>query len=470
MAKRKYLLIVCHDPSQPWLIEPDTKQNFELWYYNYTGEPLINEETKRKVNIAKTFKDNYGITISKVIETKMLGKGQIFRDLCQYAFEQKYVGIFDGDCKTEVSSINHLFETGDQERWEWFQPAMREGSYFSHGWTMENYPAKYPYQTKEGNEYNLTPFVEIMCPVFSVDLWDFLRPMHQFYDYISGYGLDNALVPACLPYYSDITFPIVYKGATIQHTKPVSDANTKLANKLTAYQEMDYVIGFASEVAQSLYRDDVVYNVSSFCISLKESTERQKRFKAKAEANCLDFNFFAALDFRGFKPEDYPEWVTRNGKRVDWHLPLTPGEVGCAASHKLLYEIGLTHEDYSVDALAIFEDDCLVQQPINVEIPVDADMLMLSGRWFHNAHHEVIGASCGTEAYIITRQGMYKMLQILQNMDMPLDLIMIAHCQSMIEFGHGLCSVRNPLNPVLKIYHYETLCAHDDSQQSTLHS
>ena len=229
---------------------------------------------------------------------------------------------------------------------------------------------------------------------------------------------------------------------------------------------MDYCLNYCSEVIQNIYADDAIYNISSVCINLKESKERRKQFAAKAKAHGLDFKFFNAIDYRKIKPENYPSWVAVNGKRVDWPEPLTPGEVGCALSHQLLYELGM--ENPTLDALALFEDDALIQKPIKMDIPIDADLVMLSNRWFHNDQNEVVGMSCGTEAYIITRSGMYKMLQILQNLNMPLDLIMISHCQSMIEDEHGLTKVRNHLNPVLKIYHDEDFCYHNDDQESTV--
>lgn len=457
--KKPYLLITCYDPKEPWLLECNSKVHFDVWIYNYTGE--------EKDNLKDLIESKYRVPVSKIINSKQPGKGRIFRDLAEYSLDYQYIGVFDGDCKTTTKDVNQLFKTGRKEKWHWFQPAMDRNSYWSHPWTVEGSCELYKYELEDGTTYHLAPFVEIMCPVFSVDLWNFLRPLHKFYDYYSGYGLDNALVPASMPYFSDVTFPVVYDGAKILHTKPVSDANKPLSNGLTAYKEMDFCLGFASEVAQNLYREGEDYNISSVCISLPDSTERRKRFQKSADLTDTEFKFFDAVDFRNMKPKQYPHWVSINGERADWPVPLTPGEVGCAFSHKVLYEVGLL-EDYTLDAMVIFEDDCLIQQPIQVDLPLDADLVMLSNRWYHNHINEVVGQSCGTEAYIITRQGMYKMLQILEHMNMPLDLIMIAHCQSMIEDEHGLCKVRNLTNPVLKIYHFHSFCRHDDSATTTI--
>lgn len=461
----KNLLVLCHDPNEQWPIELTTVQNFELWVYDYTSDSVNLVDTIKKINTK--------LKIEKIINRKQKGKGQIFKDLACYDLSAyEYIGVFDGDCLTTTGDINKLFDTGAKHEWHWFQPALQEGSYYSYKWTVQNQYDQFCYTTTEGDKFHLAPFVEIMCPVFSSDLWEFLKPVHKFYDYISGYGLDNGLVPAALPYFVEVTFPIVFEGSLVKHSKPVSNANKKLDNGLSAYEEMDYTLTFCSEVIQGLYRLPDDYNLATFCISLKESKERRAQFKKHADGCKLDFKFFNAADYRGFQPGQYPTWVSANGIRADWHEPLTPGEVGCAVSHKLLYEIGLMQGDEDsevLDALVIFEDDAIIQEPIKTEIPIDADLVMLSNRWHHNHNFEVVGGSCGTEGYIITRSGMYKMLQILQNMDMPLDLIMIAHCQSMIESKHGLCSVRNELNPVLKIYHRDVFCTHDDSVNSTLH-
>lgn len=461
----KNLLVLCHNPVEPWPIELTESQDFELWLYNYTSIEIGSDQEVKDLPES--------LSISKIINREQKGKGRILQDLTNYTLNKyNFIGVFDGDCLTTTADINKLFTTGAKFEWHWFQPALQEGSFCSYKWTVQNQYDQFCYTTEDGDKFHLAPFVEIMCPVFSIDLWNFLRPIHRFYDYISGYGLDNALVPAALPHFIDVTFPIVFEGSVIKHSKPVSNANRKLDNGLSAYEEMDYSLTFCSEIVQDFYGDNDNYNLATFCISLKKSKERRAQFKKHADDCKLDFKFFNAADYRGFEPGQYPTWVTVNGIRADWHEPLTAGEVGCAVSHKLLYEIGLMHGDDkqpTLDALVIFEDDAILKEPIKTEIPVDADLVMLSNRWHHNHNNEVIGGSCGTEGYIITRSGMYKMLQILQNMDMPLDLIMIAHCQSMIESKHGLCSVRNELNPVLKIYHKDVFCTHDDSLNTTLH-
>ena len=460
----KYLLVLCHNLEEDWPISVNEKPEYDLWLYDYTTDDDSYSELKEEGRINKT------------IRRVQKGKGQIFKDLTNYNLDQyNYIAVFDGDCKTTTGDINNLFKTGDSESWHWFQPALTKDSYSSYRWTVKKEYDQFCLLTESEEKYHYSPFVEIMCPVFSIELWNFLRPVHKFYDYISGYGLDNALVPAALPYFctdwGDLTFPVVFEGAVVKHTKPVSNANLKLANGLSAYEEMDYCLTFGVEVVQKLYQENSDFNISTFCISLKDSKERRKEFKKHAELNDLEFGFFSAIDYRGARPDQYPQWVSVNGVRADWHEPLTPGEVGCAASHKALYELGLarTEDDELVDALVIFEDDAIIVEPIRTEIPLDADLVMLSNRWHHDHNNEVIGQSCGTEGYIITRSGMYKMLQILQFMDMPLDLIMIAHCQSMIEHGHGLCFVRNELNPVLKIYHKDVLCIHNDSATTTIH-
>lgn len=453
---RPYCLLATTSPKEPPLIQCTDPQNFDLILFNYSGTD--DDQVK------KNWKD-HGFDVTAIINHQTECKGQVFQHLSSYALDYDFIAVWDADLATTTRTVNQLFLLGQNHDWDWYQPSLSDESYHSWYWTLAS---TYPEYWKHLDDciITYTPFVEVMAPIFSRRLWMHLQPLFANYKYVSGYGLDDHWIPAALTALDRPTCPVVVKSVSIAHTKPVSSSQKPFSNGLTAEQEHQACRDSTQAMMQRLYPQEPVVEVH--CISLEDPCcqDRKEQFKQSADSHGLEFSFFRAVDARAWTADDYPQWVQHRGRRVDWHEPLKPGEVGVAASHQQLYEQAWSQ---GVTALVVFEDDAaLVQALDTVTVPKDCDLLMLSNRWKHNRNGEVIGASCGTEGYVITRSGMRKMLQILKHMNMPLDLIMIAHCRSMIEDQHGLCQVRNELNPLLNIYHHHVYCIENDKGYSTI--
>lgn len=449
-------LIVNTTSTSPVLLDHDCAQEFDLILFNFLDE---DEDQLRR------HWTNAGFTVSSVISMRTECKGQIFHHLSKIQLPYRFISVWDHDLKAAVSDINILFELGLKNDWHWYQPSLKPGSYNSFLWTMDY---TFPEYWKDGIDciYTYAPFVEQMCPFFSNSLWRHLLPVFDAYTYISGYGLDIYWIPEALTVFDRLTFPIVIKSVSITHTKAIESNGVIFSNGLTAGQEMDRCDIERYRLIKELYALDEWVDVQ--CISLDDPScqDRKQRFDQAAVLHDFEYDFFPAVDLRSTSRFDYPDWIAHYGRRVDWYEPLMGGEAGVASSHKALYEKAFMEGTY---ALVVFEDDAVIIKPIDsIQIPEDADMLMISNRWDHNRYGEVIGDCCGFEGYIITRRGMYKMLQILQHMDMPIDLIAIAHCRSMIQNRHGLTTLRNVLNPILNIYHYHNHCIQHDAGVSTI--
>lgn len=452
-----HCLIVNTTTSTPVLIDHDVEQDFDLILFNYTAEPE---------HLLQQHWSEQGFRVSRIISKKTECKGQIFHALASESFDYDFISLWDHDLQSSVSVINELFRLGCVNEWHWYQPALTPDSFNSFLWTMDY---SYPEYWRKGIDciYTYAPFVEQMSPFFSGQLWEHLRPVFQHYHYASGYGLDIYWIPEALTVFDQLTFPVVIKSVPITHTKAIESAGVRFSNGLTAGEEMELCDKERYQLVRTLYEPEEWIDVQCISLDVPECQERRIQFSRSADKYDLEFDFFDAVDHRLTKRSDYPEWVAHKGRRVDWHEPLKPGEVGVAASHKSLYEQAFSE---GVSALVVFEDDAVLTKSLDEDLALveDADFLMLNNRWRHNRRGEVVGNGCGFEGYIITRRGIYKMLQILEHMDMPIDLIAIAHCRSMAEDRHGLTTVRNPLNPTLAIYHHHNYCVEHDQGISTI--
>jgi hypothetical protein len=93
---------------------------------------------------------------------------------------------------------------------------------------------------------------------------------------------------------------------------------------------------------------------------------------------------------------------------------------------------------------------------------------MLNDRAIHNHKGEIVEGTCGTDAYVITRRGIYKMLQITEHVNMPLDFMIVAHSKAVVQSRSAASMLHNPLNQQLKTYHHHIFATHNDRGESTI--
>ena len=203
-------------------------------------------------------------------------------------------------------------------------------------------------------------------------------------------------------------------------------------------------------------------NTLVYCISVPGSPRRET-FSANAAKTSVSFQFFDAITINELR-----RGIAVEGCRVDltnmsWidherrdprrqRAPLLFTEIGCAYSHMKCWQRA---KELNADHLIVFEDDVvIVRQPQRSDVPADADIVYLSGRMPHNERGEAAGRGCGTDAYLLTRSGIFKCLEIFRILYMPIDLQLIAHQRSQYAFGHGLTKYRRQIDNDLYLQAY----------------
>ena len=189
-----------------------------------------------------------------------------------------------------------------------------------------------------------------------------------------------------------------------------------------------------------------------FVITLERSVNRQAHINKTLEG--LDYQFFFGADKNNFSLEDLKEKNIYNEalaiKHHRYSKPMNPGQIGCALSHKNIYE-EIINNGYT--KTLILEDDVeAIIEPINLfseiikELPDDWELLYfdysknedqqhLKKYWYHlqkimgglkwdhatinnlyaehfSKHLSVAGFHDYTDAYAITLSGAKKLLEL----------------------------------------------------------
>jgi GR25 family glycosyltransferase involved in LPS biosynthesis len=225
---------------------------------------------------------------------------------------------------------------------------------------------------------------------------------------------------------------------------------------------------FTASVEILLAQSNTLYmNTKAFVISLPSRVERLDCFYKHAYEHGWEVCTWAACDGSRFHRtkdgwlvgDDLPDCAKWSLKRPDWHEPLKPGEVGLAVSTICL----LRHaKEEKVDCLVVFEDDAIITGPPEFDVPADADICFVGNRWSRDSRGRTWGYGCGTEGYVVMKKGFDKLLKLYEYVNLPIDLLMIAHMDSMVESGHSLCQFRRPEVPLLKCVVGGQLCYHDE--------
>ncbi len=197
----------------------------------------------------------------------------------------------------------------------------------------------------------------------------------------------------------------------------------------------------------------------AFCITLPAATARQERFQRRAKQLGLSFQFFFGTPYDAV-----------NG--------LTAGEVGCFHSHRALWEQAAQADEPTL----IFEDDSYLYRAIQSKDlpPEGCELVFLNsrinagpyphhGNRFRNAVH-----GCGLEGYIVTPAGAAKLVTISQTVTKPIDLRVIAHCDTFNAANHPCCNAEfwEPTAPDVRIASlklWPPIVAHMDYGHSTIH-
>lgn len=93
-----------------------------------------------------------------------------------------------------------------------------------------------------------------------------------------------------------------------------------------------------------------------FVISLKEAQSRRAAMRAQIEALGLGFEFFDAVDGRGFDVPSHPAYDAWR-RRAFFGKDMTGGEIGCLLSHRGIYEKMVAE---NIEKAVVLEDDAIL--------------------------------------------------------------------------------------------------------------
>jgi GR25 family glycosyltransferase involved in LPS biosynthesis len=191
--------------------------------------------------------------------------------------------------------------------------------------------------------------------------------------------------------------------------------------------------------------------------------ERREPFEQRLAELQQSFQWWNAIDGRGMSRAEMEAMTER---RVIWDkrggddaLKRT-GELALTLSSIELWKHALK-EGY--EHLAILEDDTTLRAPIAMPVPDDADLVFFNNRSFRNHNGLTWGGVCGTDGYLVTKQGMEKLLDIFETIFMPLDLQMLVQMESMHQCQHHLVEWYQADKPMLRSYTAPPLAFHNNS-------
>jgi glycosyl transferase family 25 len=173
----------------------------------------------------------------------------------------------------------------------------------------------------------------------------------------------------------------------------------------------------------------ILENIKIFCINLKRSHDRWATVSDNFDVIGQDVERFEAYEGMNLTKNDVPSsWGDLNF--------YGNGIAGCALSHYKLWEYILTTD---LPYACILEDDAFVLQKIdNIEVHDNFDILYINERIGCDSYGRA-SYGCGTESYIVSREGCNKLLSICEDMFRPVDLRIQAHIRGFVENGHELC-------------------------------
>jgi len=185
------------------------------------------------------------------------------------------------------------------------------------------------------------------------------------------------------------------------------------------------------------------FDIITFVINLKTSTERKKHMNTICSNYRIKPFFFDAVNGQDIHPQELSIIYSRNEAIKSIGRELSLNEIGCALSHKLIYQKIINENiQYSL----ILEDDVFfgkdlisILEKIN-EFPDDLELALLGhhpegsrneptqksywGSQKINSKHSLARLTelgCGTYGYLISNTGANKLLSELDLIRMPID-------------------------------------------------
>lgn len=184
-------------------------------------------------------------------------------------------------------------------------------------------------------------------------------------------------------------------------------------------------------------------NISIFIVNLKKDIEKKEYMQELCQKHNLQVEFIEAVEGRALDEEDIAELYSRE-KTIDaLGRKLSRGEIGCALSHKTIYEkilyknieIALILED-DID----FNADLLTLLNVKGTFPQNWELILLGHHTGYSREVDTVASiwsqmqlignytlarpcekGYGTYGYLITKTGAKKLLEHLDIIGKPID-------------------------------------------------
>ncbi len=181
-----------------------------------------------------------------------------------------------------------------------------------------------------------------------------------------------------------------------------------------------------------------------FIINLKKDHQKRQHMQALCDKYSLEVEFIEAVDGSQLSEEEISRVYSEQQSISSIGRGLSRGEIGCALSHKKIYQKML---DENMSQAVIFEDDIELNEKLvnlfhdDMELPSNMELLLL-GYWYYGITNtdflisyrkqiefsdtvklvRFIKNMHGTYGYLITQDGSKKLLTYLnEKIYMPID-------------------------------------------------
>lgn len=171
-----------------------------------------------------------------------------------------------------------------------------------------------------------------------------------------------------------------------------------------------------------------------YCLNLDRATDRWDRMTARAAELGHTLLRFPASAYRDLTAQDLPPaWLFGNPDAT------SKGNSACSYTH---YRFWQFLEQSEFEYACVLEDDAYLLRPLqNLKVPDDFDLFYLSNRvQVQEAGAPLLVNGCGTEAYVVHRRAVPKLLQVFSDVTVPVDLRLQAHMRGFRHSGHSLCA------------------------------
>ena len=205
-------------------------------------------------------------------------------------------------------------------------------------------------------------------------------------------------------------------------------------------------------------KDSNMGEIPIYVINVWWASERLRRFDANHGGFHLPYSRWEGIDKNSF-PTDAKGWVrVRAGETIVDGIGAIPGRYKPGKLANFANHLSILREvvESRYSAAIIMEDDGQLERQVPLrleewELPDDTDIVFLNDRVSADNQNTVkktregtlhpITGGCGTDGYLVTRQGAEKLVEILDPVgsgNCCTDLVILAHTRSLEDRQHSL--------------------------------